>query len=108
VFGGDARLRSNVEIPTAFYRIWLDRDAQGALHAIAFVAPQSVRGDETLSKFVATVRDVETQTGLDFFAELPRDEQDRVESVAAPAYWNVPRFADAPPRYAENFRDRGD
>ncbi|HZP13427.1 MAG TPA: DNA/RNA non-specific endonuclease [Nevskiaceae bacterium] len=106
VFDRDARLRSGVEIPSAFFRIWLDRDAQGALHAIAFLAPQSVHGDETLTKFVVTVRDVEEKSGLDFFPELPSDEQDRIESVAAPAYWLIPRFADAPPRYAENFRDR--
>lgn len=108
IFDGAQRLRSGVVIPSAFYRIWLDRDKAGALHAIAFVAPQTAHGEETLTQFVVPVHDVEARTGIDFFSELSRQEQDRIENLAAPAYWQIPRFADAPPRYADHFRDRGD
>lgn len=123
IFARGARLASGVAIPDAFYRIWLDRDAQGCasgadagcagaadnggtLHAIGFIVPQDVRGDESLSKFVVTVRDIEDRTGLDFFQELSDPTEEQVENVAAPGYWEIPRFADAPARYADKFKDR--
>ena len=104
--GAVERLSSGVAVPPAFYRIWLDRDEAGNRHALAFLVPQDVRGDEPLSGYVLTVRQLEESTGLDFFAALSRDEQEKLENVAMPAYWQVPRYDRAPPRYAENFRER--
>jgi endonuclease G len=106
LFGIRPRLRSGVAVPDAFYRIWLDRDEGGALRAIGFIVPQEVRGDEPLTKFVATVRDIETKSGLDFFSQLADDTEDELENVAMPGYWQIPKFADAPARYADKFKDR--
>ncbi len=103
---GAARLRSGVVVPDAFYRIWLSRSAEGTVRSIGFLVPQDVRGDETLTKYVVTVRDIEERTGLDFFSELPREEQERFENVAAPAQWQMQRYADTPARYADKFKGR--
>lgn len=98
------RLPSGVDVPAAFYRIWIQGEEPGGLHAIAFLVPQDVHGDEPLTTYVATVREVEQRAGLDFFSELPREQQDRFENVASPAYWKMDQYADAPARYAEKFR----
>lgn len=68
--------------------------------------PQDVHGDEPLTNYVVTVHTVEERTGLDFFSELPADQQSQFENVAFPAYWEMQSYAKAPARYAEKFRDR--
>jgi endonuclease G len=100
------KLPSGVVIPSAFYRIWLRREADGAIRSIGFIVPQEVHGDEPLTQFVATVQDIEARVGLDFFTDLPREQQDQFENVAFPAHWQMQRYANAPARYAEKFRDR--
>jgi len=80
------RLRGGVEVPAAFYRIILDEE-NGQLRALAFIAPQTATGQEPLTAFLASVRDVETQTGLDFHPALSKETQDRVETVRAKRLW---------------------
>jgi len=75
-----------VDVPTAFYRIILDEE-DGQLRALAFIAPQTVTGNEPLSQFLSSVREIERQTGLDFYADLPKEVQDRVETVKAERLW---------------------
>lgn len=80
------KLRSGVEIPTSFYRIILDEE-NGVPRVLAFVAPQTLTGREPLTDYLATVREIEGQTGLDFFPSLPREVQDRMETVRAQGMW---------------------
>jgi len=40
-----------------------------------------------LSQFLSSVREIERQTGLDFYPELTREVQDRVETVRAERLW---------------------
>jgi endonuclease G len=54
---------------------------------LAFVMPQDATGSEQLGLFLTTVRAIEQETGLDFLNELPRELQDRVETVQAPQIW---------------------
>jgi len=42
---------------------------------------------EPLTAFLASVRDVETQTGLDFHPALSKEVQDRVKTVRAERLW---------------------
>jgi len=46
-----------VDVPTAFYRIILDEE-NGQLRALAFIAPQTVTGNEPLSQRPVEVRRV--------------------------------------------------
>ena len=54
---------------------------------MAFIAPQTVTGQEPLAQFLTSVREIEQQTGLDFYPDLPREVQDRMESVKAGRLW---------------------
>lgn len=74
------KLRSGVEIPTAFYRIILYEE-NGVPRVLAFIAPQNVTGQEPLTDYLASVREIEQQTGLDFFPTLPKGLQDRMETA---------------------------
>ena len=54
---------------------------------LALIAPQTVTGHKPLAQFLTSGREIERQTGLDFFAELPKDVQDRIEAVKAQRLW---------------------
>lgn len=87
VFAGDVKkLPSGVDVPTAFYRIILDEE-NGAPRVLAFIAPQTVTGHEPLPQFLTSVREIEKQTGLDFYPEMPREVQDRIETPRADRLW---------------------
>ena len=87
VFSGAVKkLHGGVDVPSAFYRIILDEE-NGHPRVLAFIAPQTVTGNEPLSQFLTSVREIERQTGLDFFAELPREVQDRFETPRAERLW---------------------
>ncbi len=103
VYGDGKRLPSGVEVPEAFYRIWLDAQANSAL---AFLVPQTVCGNEPLTAYLTTVDEIERRTGLDFFSELDVAEQITLESASADAHWQLESFSNAPARYAENFRGK--
>ncbi|MBM4257406.1 MAG: DNA/RNA non-specific endonuclease, partial [Deltaproteobacteria bacterium] len=58
VFSGEVKkLKGVVDVPTAFYRIILDEE-NGQLRALAFIAPQTVTGNEPLSQRPVEVRRV--------------------------------------------------
>ena len=44
-------------------------------------------GHEPLAQFLTSVREVERQTGLDFYSELSKDVQDRMETTRAERLW---------------------
>ena len=87
VFAGEVKkLPSGVDVPTAFFRIILDEE-NGQPRVLAFIAPQTVTGHEPLAQFLTSVREVERQTGLDFYSELSKDVQDRMETIKAARLW---------------------
>ena len=94
-------LRSGVEVPDAFYRIYLDEaDASGRPKALAFLVPQTVRGDEPLGRFKTTVDDIETRTGLDFLPALEDGLEASLEaSLADDRDWRLSEVCCLPPRY---------
>jgi endonuclease G len=93
-------MRSGVEIPDAFFRIFLDSDARGEYRMLAFLVPQDVRGDEPLDRFVTSVADIEAHSGFDFFSGLDDDVEARVESSAPDAEgWRLKKICCLPPRY---------
>ena len=87
VFAGEVKkLPSGVDVPTSFYRIILDEE-NGQPRVLALIAPQTVTGHEPLAQFLTSVREIERQTGLDFHPELPKDLQDRMETVKVERLW---------------------
>jgi endonuclease G len=81
-----SRLRSGVAVPRACYKIIIQEE-HGQPRMLAFVMPQDATGSEKLGFFLTSVRKIEDETGLDFLNELPREMQDRVETVQAPQMW---------------------
>lgn len=92
------RLHSSwrVEVPDAFYKIIVAPEAKKAL---AFIMPQSVRGDEPLDHYLTSVDSIEKRTGFDFFQELDDAEENRLEAEVDPAPWHLQELARLPGRY---------
>lgn len=73
-------LDSWVAIPTHFYKIIAFQKGYGkTVKAIAFIFPQNPNSDEFLD-YVATVDEIETKTGINFFPELSTTKQNNLES----------------------------
>lgn len=109
IFGEDPeRIGNGPAIPVAFYRLWLDRLPDGRLRAMAFIVPQTVRGDERLDQFIVSVDRVEARAHINFYPALPDAMESRIESTPAnPEAWGFAQYACMPARYAEDWRGRG-
>ena len=103
VFSGSVeRLKSDwkVEIPDAFFKIYItDTAPPQKPQALAFLVPQTVKGKEPLSQFVTTIDTIETQTGLDFFADLDDSVENAVEATINEQPWSLEAVSNLPPRY---------
>ncbi len=101
VFDGNIeQLRSGVEVPDAFYRIFVDEPEPGDIRILAFIVPQSVRGDEDLEQFLVTVDDIEEQTGLDFMSGMEDAAEQRIEAGRGDIqYWRLREVSQLPSRY---------
>lgn len=101
VFGAHVRrLRSGVEIPDAFYRIYVDEIEDGPPQVLTFIVPQTVRGEEPLDDYLSTVDEIEARTGLDFLPALEDALEARLESGPADArHWRLAEICCLPPRY---------
>lgn len=86
VFKGAETLRSGVAVPTACFKI-LVRESNGQPSTLAFVIPQTVTGNEQPAMFLTSVDEIEKETGLDFFSDLPDDVENRMEGVTASRVW---------------------
>jgi endonuclease G len=88
----------NVEIPDAFYKVYAMQNG-GKTYLIAFLMPQTVKGNEALNQYVVTVDKIEALTGLDFFHELPDDEENALESTLDTVAWKLAEVSRLPGRY---------
>lgn len=86
-----------VEIPDAFYKIIVAPDSKKVL---AFIMPQSVRGDEPLDHYLTSVDSIEKRTGLDFFPDLDDAEENRLEAEIDPTPWRLQELARLPGRFS--------
>jgi endonuclease G len=87
VFGSSVKLlKSGVAVPDACYRI-IAREDEGTPRIMAFIMPQDVAGNESLERFMTSVREIERATGLDFFSELPDDLENSLETQKTAAMW---------------------
>ena len=104
VFGLQPRtLKSGIPVPEAFYRIWLDQRGDGAPAVLGFLVPQEVCGTEPLSRYLASVDEIEQRTGLDFFHQLDDGQEAVLERTRTAKGWRLWRFDRLPPRYGEKF-----
>lgn len=79
-------LASGVNIPSGCYKIILNEE-NGTPRVLAFIIPQNIKSNQSLTNFFVSVHDIESKTGLDFFSELPDDIESRLESQVAERLW---------------------
>lgn len=77
LYSGLPRIASDVSIPEWFYKIvYFPEDQQ----VKAFLIENKAHQDVAVDDFVVTVDELELLTGFDFFAELPDDIEESMES----------------------------
>lgn len=101
VFEGEIeRLSSWVEVPDGFYKVFVGVDAKDqAVSMLAFFFPQNVKGNESLSKFVVSVDQLELMTGFDFFSQLDDEVENNLEKNIAVQRWRLAEVASKTSRY---------
>lgn len=82
------RYNGKPALPAAFFCIVLDRTEAGAFRGLALVMDQSVTGKRRMGDFITTIRDIEAQAGINFFAGLPDAVEEQLETAKADSDWN--------------------
>lgn len=75
---------NRVAVPGYLFKIVLDPRRK---EAIAVIMPNQKLKTEDMPDYLVSVREVEKQTGLQFFSTLQMAEQDKIETVKAPQLW---------------------
>ena len=88
-----------VEIPGAFYKIYAAVDHFAQPHVLAFLIPQTVKGNEPLDRFLVSVDTVEQATGLDFFHQLDDKVENALEEKIQAEDWQLRTVNNTPARY---------
>lgn len=79
---------TRVRVPDAFWMVVARRDGEGRLLTQAFVIPhREIWRDLDLSRYLASVDEVERISGLDLFPLLPEETQRVLEASPAPRAW---------------------
>lgn len=78
---------NRVSVPELYYKVILDHQGP-AINGIAFLIPNAPQGAE-LQSFVVSIDSVECVTGIDFFPNLPYEEQ--IEKASVVEQWNWKR-----------------
>ena len=76
--------KNKVAVPSHLYKIVYDPNRQ---EAIAFIMPNKALKTEDMLNYIATIRDIEEKTGLDFFSNFEKELQDVIETKRASGLW---------------------
>ena len=94
---------NGVSIPNAYYKVVLDYN-EPEKKAIGFVLPNE-GSDKDLSKFATSVDEIEELTEIDFFPQLPDEEETVLESSFEVDSWNFDQFMASKEERAAYSRD---
>jgi len=86
IFHSHIRLRGGEDVPDACFKIII-REEAGRPSVLAFIMPQTVNGTESAKQYLTSIREIEQETGLDFFSMMPTDLQQRLETDPAQEMW---------------------
>lgn len=78
-----------IAVPSAFYKVFLRQTRQGWT-SIGFIMPNQA-GNRPLMTYMLSVDEVEAQTGIDFFYNLPDSLESQVESTYSVSDWTLSR-----------------
>ncbi|MDD3462227.1 MAG: DNA/RNA non-specific endonuclease [Sulfurospirillaceae bacterium] len=83
------RLKSSfwVEVPDAFYKIYVGVGKDGALSTISFIIPQNAKPNDKLEKYVSTIDEAERRSGFDFFHNLEDAIEEKLEAQVLLEPW---------------------
>ena len=79
--------KNNVTIPGYYYKILL-RQENSKILSIAFLMPQLCTSSY-INDYIVTVNTIETITDLDFFPELDKSIENKIESQSQPKKWGL-------------------
>ncbi len=88
-----------VEIPDAFFKIYIGVSDNKKAQTLAFIMPQNAKGNESFMKFVTSIDEVEKQTGLDFLSQIEDTLEDKLEGIQNTQQWHLKSVATKPSRY---------
>ncbi len=71
----------NVFVPKYFYKVILLAETNKETKAIGYLIPNEDIETYNIQPYETTVAQIEELTGLDFFSFLPRELQDRIETI---------------------------
>ena len=76
---------NRVSIPTHFYKIVYDYSGDEKM--IGFILPNA-KGTHELTYYAVTINEIEARTGIDFFYNLPDDQEEQLESTLDKDLWD--------------------
>ncbi|GAB4124869.1 MAG: hypothetical protein OHK0045_02700 [Raineya sp.] len=79
--------RNKIAVPPAYYKIIF---SYKEMRAIAFIVP-NVNKKENYRQYQVSIRQVEKETGLDFFHLLPDDLEEQIETSTSSEGWFAPK-----------------
>lgn len=79
--------KSQVAVPTHFFKIVVDTDNARGVEVLAFLMPNRDLEGKEMRSFLTSIEEIENLTGLDFLSALPREVQRKVESAKATEVW---------------------
>ncbi|KFL34805.1 MULTISPECIES: DNA/RNA non-specific endonuclease [unclassified Sulfurospirillum] len=83
------RLKSSycVEIPDAFYKIYVGIKESGEIKSLALIVPQNAKANDRLEKYVVSIDEVERRSGFDFLHELDDTLENTLEKKIELKSW---------------------
>ena len=79
----------SIAVPSAFYKVFLRKTRKGWA-SIGFIMPNKA-GNRPLMTYMLTVDEIEEQSGIDFFYNLPDSIESQVENTYSISDWSLPR-----------------
>lgn len=79
-----------VEIPDAFYKIYIGIATDGSLSALAVIVPQNAKANDRIEKYLVSIDDVERLSGFDFLHQLEDALEVKLEKEIVALPWLNP------------------
>jgi endonuclease G len=89
IYSVNPRKVGRIPVPDQFWMVISEYDQEKkGIRSIAFLVPHEEKWrDIELTRYIVSIRRVETLTGLNFFPKLPSTTQEKLETSAAPRAW---------------------
>ena len=80
--------RINIPVPKYFFMALVAKK-NGSYKGMAFWAEHKENSDASLAKYMISIDELETRTGIDFFCNLPDQIENSVEAMNSPVSWGL-------------------